>query len=84
MYEMANSEHADPLLRRVEILEKENSSLQTVVEMRTQELTQLRTKLNEQVFQREDQMALQKRIDMAENRNQDLVCLLRNWQLTEK
>jgi predicted RNase H-like nuclease (RuvC/YqgF family) len=84
MDEMANSEHADPLLRRVEILEKDNASLQTVVEMRTQELTHLRTKINEQVFQREDQMALQKRIDMAENRNQDLVCLLRNWQLTEK
>ncbi|CAF4756974.1 unnamed protein product, partial [Rotaria socialis] len=49
-----------------------------------QELTQLRTRINEQVFQREDQLALQRRIDMAENRNQDLVCLLRNWQLNEK
>ena len=28
-------------------------------------------------------MVLQKRIDMAEHRNQDLVCLLRNWQLNE-
>ncbi|UJR32141.1 hypothetical protein I4U23_019608 [Adineta vaga] len=84
MDEMANSEHADPLLRRVEILEKDRTSLQTVLEIRKQELTQLRTKINEQVFQREDQLALQKRIDMVENRNQDLVCLLRNWQLNEK
>ncbi|CAF2085137.1 unnamed protein product [Rotaria magnacalcarata] len=82
--EMENSEHADPLLRRVETLEKDKASLQTVVEMRNQELTQLRTRINEQVFQREDQLALQRRIDMAENRNQDLVCLLRNWQLNEK
>ncbi|CAF1214956.1 unnamed protein product [Adineta steineri] len=82
--EMANSEYADPLLRRVEILEKDRSGLQTVLEIRNQELTQLRTKMNEQVFEREDQLALQKRIDMAENRNQDLVCLLRNWQLNEK
>ncbi|CAF3251921.1 unnamed protein product [Rotaria socialis] len=84
MEEMENSEHADPLLRRVETLEKDKASLQTVVEMRNQELTQLRTRINEQVFQREDQLALQRRIDMAENRNQDLVCLLRNWQLNEK
>ncbi|CAF1318098.1 unnamed protein product [Rotaria sp. Silwood1] len=84
MEEMANSEHADPLLRRVETLEKDKTSLQTVLEIKSQELTQLRTKFNEQVFQREDQLALQKRIDMAENRNQDLVCLLRNWQLNEK
>ncbi|CAF4491393.1 unnamed protein product [Rotaria sp. Silwood2] len=84
MEEMANSEHADPLLRRVETLEKDKASLQTALEIKNQELTQLRTKFNEQVFQREDQLALQKRIDMAENRNQDLVCLLRNWQLNEK
>jgi hypothetical protein len=51
MEEMANSEHADPLLRRVEILEKDNTSLQTVLEIKNQELTQLRTKMNEQVFQ---------------------------------
>lgn len=51
MEEMANSEHADPLLRRVETLEKDKASLQTVLEFRTQELTQLRTKINEQVFQ---------------------------------
>ncbi|CAF1248418.1 unnamed protein product [Rotaria sordida] len=84
MEEMANSEHADPLLRRVEILEKDRTSLQTALEIKNQELTQLRTKFNEQVFQREDQLALQKRIDMVENRNQDLVCLLRGWQLNEK
>ncbi|CAF0765859.1 unnamed protein product [Adineta ricciae] len=82
--EMEKSEHADPLSRRVEILEKDRASLQTVLEIRNQELTQLRSKINEQVLQREDQLALQKRIDMAENRNQDLVCLLRNWQLNEK
>ncbi|CAF4387887.1 unnamed protein product, partial [Rotaria socialis] len=51
MEEMENSEHADPLLRRVETLEKDKASLQTVVEMRNQELTQLRTRINEQVFQ---------------------------------
>jgi hypothetical protein len=51
MEEMANSEHADPLLRRVETLEKDKGSLQTVVDMRNQEVTQLRTKINEQVFQ---------------------------------
>lgn len=51
MEEMENSEHADPLLRHVETLEKDKASLQTVLEMRNQELTQLRTKINEQVFQ---------------------------------
>ena len=49
--EMANSEHADALLCHVEHLEKDRTSLQTVLEMKTRELTQLRTKLNEQVFQ---------------------------------
>lgn len=48
---MANSEYADPLLRHVETLEKDRTSLQTVLELRNQELTQLRTRLNEQVFQ---------------------------------
>jgi hypothetical protein len=51
MEEMANSEHADPLLRRVEILEKDRNSLQTALELRTQDLTQLRTRFNEQTFQ---------------------------------
>ena len=49
--EMEKSELADPLLRRVEILEKERASLQTVLEIRNQELTQLRSKINEQVLQ---------------------------------
>lgn len=56
MDEMANSEHADPLLRRVEILEKDRNSLQTVLEFRNQELTQLRSKINEQVFQVRDKV----------------------------
>ncbi len=51
MAEMANSEHADALLCHVETLEKDRTSLQTVLEMKNRELTQLRTKLNEQVFQ---------------------------------
>ena len=49
--EMANSEHADVLLCHVERLEKDRTSLQSVLEMKNQEVTQLRTKLNEQVFQ---------------------------------
>ena len=49
--EMEKSELADPLLRRVEILEKDRASLQTVLEIRNQELTQLRSKINEQVLQ---------------------------------
>ena len=48
---MANSEYADPLLSHVETLEKDRTSLQTVLELRNQELTQLRTRINEQVFQ---------------------------------
>jgi uncharacterized protein YqgV (UPF0045/DUF77 family) len=48
---MANSEHADLLLTHVAHLEKDRTSLQTVLEMKTQELMQLRTKLNEQVLQ---------------------------------
>ena len=48
---MANSEYADPLLRRVDILEKDRNSLETALEIKTQELTQIRTKMNEQVFE---------------------------------
>jgi hypothetical protein len=48
---MAESEHADVLLCHVETLEKDRTSLQTVLEMKNQELTQIRTKINEQVFQ---------------------------------
>ena len=48
---MANSEYADPLLRHVETLEKDRTSMQTVLELRNQELGQLRTRLNEQVFE---------------------------------
>ena len=82
--EMANSEHADLLLCHVDKLEKDRTSLQTVLELKNEELTNLRTKINEQTFQREDQLILQRKIDMAENRNQDLICLLRQWQLNEK
>ena len=46
--EMANSEHADMLLCHVETLEKDRTSLQTVLEWKNKEVTQLRTKLNEQ------------------------------------
>lgn len=49
--EMANSEHADVLLCHVEHLEKDRTSLQTVLEMKTLEVNQLRTKLNEQIVQ---------------------------------
>lgn len=49
--EMANSEHADLLLTHVDKLEKDRMSLETVLELKNQELTQLRTKMNEQVFQ---------------------------------
>lgn len=49
--EMANSEHADVLLCHVEHLEKDRTSLQTVLEMKTFEVNQLRTKLNEQTVQ---------------------------------
>jgi hypothetical protein len=45
--EMANSEHADMLLCHVETLEKDRTSLQSVLELKTKELTQLRTKLHE-------------------------------------
>jgi hypothetical protein len=45
---MANSEHADMLLCHVETLEKDRTSLQTVLEFKHKEVTQLRTKLNEQ------------------------------------
>jgi hypothetical protein len=48
---MANSEHADVLLCHVETLEKDRTSLQTVLELRNHELTQLRSRINEQVFQ---------------------------------
>lgn len=49
--EMANSEHADLLLCHVETLEKDRTSLQTVLELKNKEITQLRTKLNEQQIQ---------------------------------
>lgn len=49
--EMANSEQADLLLCHVEHLEKDRTSLQSVLEMKNYEIGQLRTKLNEQVFQ---------------------------------
>jgi len=45
---MANSEHADALLCHVETLEKDRTSLQSVLELKYKEITQLRTKLNEQ------------------------------------
>ena len=45
---MANSEHADVLLCHVETLEKDRTSLQTVLELKTKELNHLRTRLNEQ------------------------------------
>ena len=45
---MANSEHADVLLCHVETLEKDRTSLQTVLEFKTKELTHLRTRVNEQ------------------------------------
>lgn len=46
--EMANSEHADVLLCHVETLEKDRTSLQTVLELKTKEISHLRTRLNEQ------------------------------------
>lgn len=46
--EMANSEHADVLLCHVETLEKDRTSLQSVLELKTKEITHLRTRLNEQ------------------------------------
>ena len=48
--EMANSEHADVLLCHVETLEKDRTSLQSVLELKTKEITHLRTRLNEQVI----------------------------------
>ena len=51
MAEMASSPHADTLLCHVETLEKDRTSLQTVLEMKNQEVAQLRTKINEQVFE---------------------------------
>jgi prefoldin subunit 5 len=51
MAEMANSEHADLLLCHVDKLEKDRTSLQTVLDLKSQELTQLRTRMNEQAFQ---------------------------------
>mgnify|MGYP006892777371 CR=1 FL=1 len=49
--EMKNSEYADPLLRRVDILEKDRNSLETALEIKTQELIQLRIQMNEQSFE---------------------------------
>lgn len=46
--EMANSQHADALLCHVETLEKDRTSLQSVLELKNKEITQLRTKVNEQ------------------------------------
>ena len=54
MAEMANSEHADLLLCHVDKLEKDRASLQTVLDLKGQELTQLRSRMNEQVFQVRD------------------------------
>lgn len=51
MGEMANSEHADLLLCHVDKLEKDRTSLQTVLDLKGQELTQLRSRMNAQVFQ---------------------------------
>ncbi|CAF0744396.1 unnamed protein product [Adineta ricciae] len=82
--EMANSEHADVLLCHMETLEKDRTSLQSVLELKNKEITQLRTKLHEQESQLTDIKALRKRVDMAENRNQDLEYLLRQKQLSEK
>jgi hypothetical protein len=48
---MANSEHADLLLCHVETLEKDRTSLQTVLEFKNKEITRLRTKLHEQEIQ---------------------------------
>ena len=52
--EMANSEHADVLLCHVETLEKDRTSLQSVLELKNKEITQLRTKLHEQESQVKD------------------------------
>lgn len=82
--EMANSEHADVLLCHVETLEKDRTSLQTVLEFKTKEVTQLRMKVSEQEMKLTDEKALQKRIEMADNRIQDLEWLLREKQLSEK
>ncbi|CAF0888426.1 unnamed protein product [Adineta steineri] len=81
---MENSEHADVLLCHVDTLEKDRTSLQTVLELKNKEIAQLRTKLHEQENQLIDIKALRKRVDMAENRNQDLEYLLRQKQLSEK
>ena len=40
--------------------------------------------VNLYLFQLEDKLALQNRIDKAEKRNQDLACLLREWKLNDK
>ncbi|CAF3318522.1 unnamed protein product, partial [Rotaria sp. Silwood2] len=82
--EMANSEHADVLLCHVEILEKDRTSLQSVLELKNKEITQLRTKLNEQEIRLNDENALRKRVDMAENENQSLQYLLQQKKLSEK
>ncbi|CAF3924289.1 unnamed protein product [Rotaria sordida] len=82
--EMANSEHADILLCHVETLEKDRTSLQTVLELKTKEITQLRTKLNEQEIRLHDEQALRKRVDMVENKNQNLEYLLQHKKLSEK
>lgn len=49
--EMANCEQADLLLCHVETLEKDRTSLQSVLELKNKEITQLRTKLHEQEVQ---------------------------------
>ena len=48
---LAEDENADVVLATLEKLEKDRASLQLVIEMRTEELNQLRTKINEQVLQ---------------------------------
>ncbi|CAF3690128.1 unnamed protein product [Rotaria sp. Silwood1] len=82
--EMANSQHADVLLCHVETLEKDRTSLQTVLELKNKEITQLRTKLNEQEIRLHDETALRKRVDIAENENQSLQYLLQQKKLSEK
>lgn len=48
---LAENENADAVLTTLEKLEKDRTSLETVLEMKNEELNQLRAKINEQVFQ---------------------------------
>lgn len=58
MATLAEDENADVVLATMEKLEKDRASLQTVIEMRNEELNQLRTKINEQVLQVEEKIFL--------------------------